>query len=190
MSNHTAPSNIIQLAEAACCAKGGVPLGDSIWKVELSSRRDFTERWKICGTWYEMKILDSSAFTLDPNILQVSSSTIECKYINIVFIFVNVYVIIRHTHTQEKLWPTLTSYLNGLNNYLYSTSCSTSAISHWFAMLVMAGHGYPGTVWVRRLCSSPFNKRVQMGPVQKRFVCHILYITLCSFLKNYETYLR
>lgn len=50
-----------------------------------------------------MKILDSSAFTLDPNILQVSSSTIECKYINIVFIFVNVYVIIRHTHTRKTM---------------------------------------------------------------------------------------
>jgi len=29
----------------------------------------------------------------------------------------------------------------------------------------MARHGYSGsTAWARRLCSSPFNKRVQMGP--------------------------
>ena len=46
-----------------------------------------------------------------------------------------------------------------------STSCSNSVISQWRATVVMARHGYSGsTAWVRRLCSSPFNKRVQMGP--------------------------
>ena len=75
-----------------------------------------------------------------------------------------------------------------------STTCSTSAISPWCATLVMARHGYSGrTAEGRRLCSSPFNKRVQMGPGheianknpmasdatnQQWFVCHILYITL------------